>query len=746
MFQTLFQDRETIERKYHDPEKTFDAFNRMAYHGYDYDSSTGLSDEQIQEGLTALAEELEGLSHPVYKSRMFAYVLDHTRIDVNESDYFVGIYTWARPISKYTVQRWEADVKAGFPKEVALLKEYDDAGAVYGWLDFDHTVPDWDALMTLGFPGLLKRAESCYLALKNAGTLTRKQEEFFRGMKTEYLAIIRLLDRMYQYALTKSFDKAPAIAECLKHLRDGAPTDTYEALQLIYLYFMISESVEHYQVRSLGYGLDSTLYPFYLADLENGRYTEEQLQEFIGYFLMQWSAIGNYWGQPFYLGGTHVDGMTRVNELSYLILDVYDALGIYNPKIQIKVHKSTPKKFLCKALEMIRHGISSIVFCNEDVMIESLMSQGHTYEEAVDSVISGCYEYAVKGKMIGVGGGYMSALKPVSLALDNGFDVATGRQIGPQTGTAESFTDFGAFYEAYLAQLEHIIRNYYFYAMDALISRVNEVNPSLLFSGTLARCVRSMTDALDCGIQNVTGVTFAAIGSAADALMTVKELVFDKKLVTLTELNTALHQNWEGYEELRQMALHAEHKYGNNDPMTDHYAAAITRFVAELIRSRKNSHGGRYVLEMHSARAFVIQGEKTIASPDGRKAGEEISKNASPSPGADRKGITALISSATRIDTVQCDAGYCLDAMLHPSAVQGEDGLEALYAVLMTYMNKGGASIHFNIFSPELLKDAQQNPEKYKNLQVRVCGWNVLWNNMNKAEQDAYILRAENIQ
>jgi formate C-acetyltransferase len=149
---------------------------------------------------------------------------------------------------------------------------------------------------------------------------------------------------------------------------------------------------------------------------------------------------------------------------------------------------------------------------------------------------------------------------------------------------------------------------------------------------------------------------------------------------------------------------------------------------------------------MHSARAFIIHGEKTKATPDGRKAGQELSKNASPTPGADRNGITALIKSATAVDTALCDIGFCLDTMLHPSAVQGEDGLIAFKAVLDTYFAKGGQSIHFNVFNPDMLRDAQKHPEKYKNLQVRVCGWNILWNNMEKKEQDAYILRAEHIQ
>lgn len=124
----------------------------------------------------------------------------------------------------------------------------------------------------------------------------------------------------------------------------------------------------------------------------------------------------------------------------------------------------------------------------------------------------------------------------------------------------------------------------------------------------------------------------------------------------------------------------------------------------------------------------------------------ETSKNASPTPGVDKNGVTALISSATTMDLSLSDSGACLDVMLHPSAVQGKDGLDVLYAVLYTYISKGGASIHFNIFNADILRDAQKHPEKYQNLQVRVCGWNVLWNNMNKHEQDAYIRRAENIQ
>ena len=742
MFKILDLDRKMIERKYHNPDKEFDGFNRMEYHGYDYDEGTGLSDVEMDKGLEKLSNELEGSPHPIHKAKLFEYVLTNTRIDIAEHDYFIGIYSWGRCISKYTVFKWCDEVYKSFPEQDKLLYDYAKSGTAYGWLDFDHTVPDWDSLMELGFRGVLERARAVFEKIENP---TEKQIAFFSGVEIEYNAIIAFLDRLYKYASTKNFEKATKIAECIKNLRDGAPTDSYEALQMIYIYFMLSESVEHYQVRSLGHGLDQSLYPFFKKDIESGKYTKEEIGELIGYFLMQWSAIGNYWGQPMYLGGTKVDGTTRVTELSYLILDVYDKLGIYNPKIQIKYHNSTPKEFIEKALEMIRHGASSIVFCNEDHIVKSLMSLGATYEEAIDSVISGCYEYKVKAKGIAISTPYFNALKPISFVFDNGLDTVTDNHIGIKTGDLSEFTTFEQFYNAYLSQFKYCFTAYVD-AMCTMETKVQEINPSLMFSATCPDCINSMTDAMDGGLENYTEILLCALGSAVDALMAVYELVFEKKVTTLENLKNALDANWKCYEDLRKQAVCCTHKYGNGDAMADYYANAITRFAYDLIASKRNSHNGRFKIEMHSARAFIVHGEATKATPDGRFAGDETSKNASPSPGADRNGITALINSATTIDTSLCQTGFCLDAMLHPSAVQGENGMTALYSVLKTYMDKGGASIHFNIFNTEILRDAQKNPEKYKNLQVRICGWNALWNKIPKSEQDAYILRCENIK
>lgn len=740
-------DRKKIENKYHKTNEEFDGFQRMAYHGYDYDEATGLTDEEIDLALCEISKASGNKPHTAVKAQMVAYVLDHTRIDINENDYFIGLYSWGRLIDKYTVNPWYREVEKKADKRNSATKRSELAATGTAWigLDFDHTVPDWESMTRLGFRGMLKRADDAYEKLKKATGLTEKQEIFYCAVRTEYEAILRFIARLYEYSLTKKFAKAETISASLKNLYEGAPKNTYDVLQMIYIYFMISESVEHYQVRSLGYGLDATLYPFFKRDIESNTFTKEEIARFTAYFLMQFYAMGNYWGQPFYLAGTNVDGSTKVNELSYLILDVYNSLGIYNPKIQIKISKYTLRDFVNKALDMIKSGSTSIVFCNEDIITKSLMRNGADYESAVDSVIKDCYEYTTKADCIGISFNTFNALKPVSLVFNNGADKRTGIEIGIKTGDVTKFTSFKEFYAAYLAQFRHILETGT-KQIDELEQYISEVNPMILYSATVPKCVKTLTDANDSGIKNVTDVLLNGLASAADALMAVYELVFETKQTTLDELKKALDNNWEGYENLRLKALSCKHKYGVGDKTADYYANSVHQFFSSHFAGKRNCHGGNYEYELHSARAFIEMGKLTEATPDGRRAGDETSKNASPTPGADKNGVTALINSVTEMDLSLADSGACLDIMLHPTAVCGDGGADILYGVLNTYMSKGGASVHFNIFNSDVLRDAQKHPEKYKNLQVRVCGWNVLWNNMSKAEQEAYIKRAENIQ
>ncbi len=740
-------DRYFIERKFHDPEKEFDAFRRMAYHGIGYIEESGIDDTELLKGLEALSAETEHLRHPIARAMAIKYVLENERLYINEHDYFVGVYSLNRLADHITFKKWENESKNyRVPETVKLADVFNNSGAVMIWTDYDHVVPDWKSLMELGFVGIRERAREYRKLHEQNDTINEEMSAFFEGIEIQYSAIINLLDRMYRTALEQAFEKAPQIAKCLKNLRDGKPTDFYEALQLIYIYFIVSESIDSYQVRSLGNGLDNTLYSFYKTDIQSGKYTKEEIRNFLSYFLMQWSAIGNYWGQPFYMGGTNLDGSTKYNELSYMILDVYDELEIYNPKIQLKINDNTPDDFLNKAFDMVRRKNASIVFCCEPAMIKAVMGYGATYEEALNYDIRGCYETGVRANEVSSTSGYVNAAKAVEYVFTNGFDERLNKQVGVKTGTISNINTFEDFYFAFLKQWEYLIEQSIKITNDAE-RFLAFVNPSSMYSATIETSLKNGKDGYGGGVKfNNNAMLNCGFASAVDSLMAVKEFVFDKKEITVTEMAEVLKNNWRGYKLLQAKVKKSSHKYGNNDTATDTYAAAMASYFANKVNNVPNSRGGVYKAIFHSARAFVIQGEKTGALPDGRNAGEELSKNASAVPGMDKKGVTALIESATKLIPSNYHESFNVDVMLHPSTVDGENGFNIFKGVLMTYLKKGGQSIQFNIFNTETLRDAQEKPEKYKNLQVRVCGWNTLWNNMSKKEQDAYILRAEKIQ
>ena len=742
------KDRYYIERKYHDPLKPFDPFARMAYHGVGYIEDSGLEDEEILAGLERLSQETERLPHPVARAMAIRYVLENQRLYINEHDYFVGLYSLNRLAATTTFKVWEGQAKQGRdPQLVSLGEDLNRSGAVTIYPpDYDHVVPDWRALMELGFCGIRERARQYRQLHEKNGTLTGEAQAFFEGIEIQYTAILALIDRMYATAAEQSFDKAPELALCLKGLRDGAPATFYQALQLIYIYFIVSECVDNYQVRSLGNGLDDTLYRFYKRDLESGAYTREQLENYLSYFLMQWSAIGNYWGQPFYMGGTRPDGSTKYNELSLVILDVYDRLGIYNPKMQLKIHTNTPDAVLKKAFDMVRRNNASMVFCCEPGAVKAIMAYGATYEEALSYDIRGCNETGVRANEVSSSSGYVNAAKAVEFVFTNGWDVRIQKQVGLPTGKLSQLDSFEAFYFAFLKQWEHLIEQSRRITDDAE-RFLSFINPSSMYSATVESSLKNGKDGYGGGVKfNNNAMLNCSFASAVDSVLAVKEFVFDKKEISLEEMARALENNWEGYELLRLKIKRSPHKYGNNDPVADTYAAAMAGYFANKVNNVPNGRGGVYKALLHSSRAYIRQGEKTGALPDGRLAGQELSKNASPVAGMDKKGVTALIESAAKLRPADYHESFCLDILLHPSAVEGENGFAVFKGILMTYLKKDGLAIQFNVFDAQTLYRAQKEPEKYRNLQVRVCGWNTLWNNMSKAEQDAFILRAETWQ
>lgn len=731
---------EYISNKYHDTTKPYNGITeRFQRRDVIFDPETGMDADKIKENIILRDAEVEHLSHPVRKAMALEYILHNTRISCDGRDRFPAINMIDRPINATVVKKWHNIVFGEIiPETEKKRKHLEDAGITTIWPDYDHSVPDWDRVFKLGFKGLLEESEK----IRTSNPHTDKEDAFFEGIKITYNAIINFVGRLQDLAEKTEGSERMGIA--LKNIKDNPPATFYEALLLNYLYFMISEHIEGLQVRSLS-NFDRIFYKYYINDLKNG-VTKEEISTDLAYFFMQFTAIGNYWNQPVFLGGCKEDESTEINELSYLFLDVYDKMNIYNPKIQIKVADSTPKEFLLKALDMIRRGHSCIVFVADATIRKALERVGYTKEQARLCNVKGCYEYSVQDAM-GVGMNYLNLMKPLEYTLHEGCDGIDGSFALKKSPPLDEYRTFDDLFSEYKKQLCAQI--------DATIDIVNSfedyldfVNPQSMLSATYPSCLENAKDALAGGaVTNGSSMNFGFLADISDSLAMIKKYVYDRKEITLSELVKALDANFKGYELLRKKLDTDRDKYGNNKDLPDGIATAIVDFLTKYVIGKPNSgvRGGKWNIGFHVARMSYTNAPKTAASPNGRMIGEELSKNVSASMGKNREGATAAILSVTKIDATSFTSDASLDLGLLPSAVKGDDGLEAMYGLLMTFVKRGGHAMHINVFDADTLRDAQKSPEKYQDLQIRVCGWNVLWNNINKEEQDGFIRQAESL-
>ncbi|MBO4216959.1 MAG: hypothetical protein J5940_03345 [Clostridia bacterium] len=734
------EDYEYIINKYHDGGRPLGPNeNRFVRQDRYFDAGTGLSGDEITANIIENDKKLRDLPHPVRKALAFRYVLENTRISCDRRDVFPAVNAIDRPLNKTVAGMWRREVFQEIIPEVERKRarfERDCVATI--WPDYDHSVPIWERVFGLGFRGLLEESEK---KRSQKSGLTEEQTAFYDGIKITYGAILSFLGRLEKQA---GAEKNARLEKALCNIKDNAPRTFYEALLVDYLYFILSEHVEGLQVRSLS-NFDRVFYGFYKNDLANG-VSERQIREDLAYFLLQFTAIGNYWGQPVFLGGCKEDESTEINELSYLFLDVYDRMKIYNPKIQIKVADSTPKDFLLKALDMIRRGRNSVVFVIDGTVRKALEKTGIDRDRARLCYITGCYEYSPQG-CYGAGMNYMNLLKPLEYALHEGCDGVTGAFAGRKSPKVSEYKSFDAFFDEYKAQLGYVI--------DQVIDIVNSfedylayINPQSMLAATYPSCIERGADPL-CGgaSENVSVMAFGFTADAADSLAAIKKYVFDRKELTLGRFVKILDEDFANDEKLRLELRKDRDKYGNGKELPDAIACDIAKFVCSKVCGRPNAkkRGGDWNLGFHVARRSYDDAPRTASSPNGRRRGEELSKNLSASMGMNREGATAAILSATKIDATSFTCDAPLDLGLLPSAVKGDDGLEAMYGLLMTFKKRGGHAMHINVFDAETLRAAQREPEKYGDLQIRVCGWNVLFNNISKEEQDGFIRQAESL-
>lgn len=680
---------------------------------------TGKTVEELKQGVQKLFEEGKDLSRRQLKLEVFEYQLDNMRVGSAPDDFFPSFGLWGnKPYDELIVHRnFQSKRKEiGFPDDIQQ-GEYANF-----WADYAHSVPDWECILNLGFSGLLARARQAETEYFRRNGESAEKREFFQSVIRAYEAVLRCMKRLLQAEERAGAD--PEILTALRHLIEGRPETFYEALLQIWCYYQFSEYADCLQTRSFG-NWDQMLYPYYLRDREKG-VDEETFRRLLRNYMGKLQAMHYYWGHPFYLGGTNQDGTSGVNELSYLILDEYDRLGLYDPKIQIKINRNTPEAFLNKVLGMIRHGHNSLVLVGEPCIMRAMRKAGYTEEEARTAVVKGCYEYTERRSAV--------ETAPIRFILP--------KIVNDVLRAHPDVPDFDSFLRLLEEKIDELCRKI-FPAIDRMESMLDFYNPVLLFSGVSERALELGVDGYAAAPRHGhTNIWLAGPATAGDSLCAIRKFVFEKKLVTGADLLKALDSDWQGWEALHRAVLTEAPKFGNHDPEADAMVKRLLEMFTSRINGRRNARGGFYTTALHAANAFLFAGWKLEATPDGRRRGEEFSKNISAQAGRCRNGATALIQSVLSLDSSEFLADFPLDVTLNPSAVSGDDGLAAMRSLVMTFIRNYGHAIHFNIFDVKHLEEAKLHPEKYPELQIRVCGWNVLWNNLSGAEQDAYLDQA----
>ena len=546
------------------------------------------------------------------------------------------------------------------------------------------------------------------------------------------------------------------IAEVCDWVPAHAPRDFWEALQMYWFAHLgVVTELNTWDSFCPGH-LDRHLYPFYRQGLENGSLTREGAKELLECF---WVKFNNQPAPPkvgvtaeesgtytdfanVNNGGILPDGSDGVNEVSYLILDVIDEMRLLQPSSNVQLSRKSPDRFLARACEIIRQGWGQPSIFNADVVVEEMLRQGKSLEDARSGGTSGCVETGAFGKEAYILTGYFNLVKVLEITLNDGVDPRTGKRIGPQTGDPTRFQSYDELFRAFGRQLKHFV--------DVKIRGNNVVErlyaaymPAPFLSILIDDCIRKGRDYHDGGARyNSTYIMGTGTGTLTDSLSAIKHHVFDRNNLTMAELLAALRGNFEGKEPLRQLLWNRTPRYGNDDDYADEIMRAHFDLFFDLIDGRPNTRGGHYRVNYLSTTCHVYFGSVTGATPDGRRAWEPLSDGISPTQGTDRKGPTALVLSAAKMDHVRT-GGTLLNVKFTPSVLAGDVGIARLCQLVRSYFQLGGHHIQFNVVTAETLRQAQADPEKHRDLIVRVAGYSDYFCDLSRKLQDEIIARTE---
>ena len=549
------------------------------------------------------------------------------------------------------------------------------------------------------------------------------------------------------------------IAEICDYVPSYAPRNFWEVLQH-YWFIHLGVIMELNTWDSFNPGrLDQNVYPFYKKDIEEGRFTEDQIKELLEAF---WVKFNNQPAPPkvgvtaaesntytdfcnINVGGLKEDGSNAVNELSYMILDVIEEMRILQPSSNVQISKQTPNRFLKRALKIIKTGFGQPSIFNTDAIIQELTRQGKDIIDARNGGASGCIEVGAFGKEAYILTGYFNLVKILEITLNNGSDPRTDKIIGLRTGDPRNFKTFEELFKAFQKQMNYFIDIKI--KGNLIIERLwAQTLPAVFMSIIVDDCIAKGKDYNGGGAKyNTTYIQIVGMGSITDSLSSIKYHLYDKKDLSWDTLLNLLKENFEGNEEnkkIHQVLIKETPKYGNDDDYADEILTKVFDTVFKAVDGRPNTRNGEHRINLLPTTVHVYFGSVVGATPDGRSAYTPLSEGISPVQGMDMKGPTAVIKSAAKIDHLKT-GGTLLNQKFTPQLLNDDTGIEKLAHLIRTYFRMDGHHIQFNVVSAETLRAAQRNPDQYRNLIVRVAGYSDYFINLGADLQEEIIKRTE---
>ena len=714
--------------------------------GAEVDEAGGWERPRLVRAIEKIRKSTAKQPYIVTRAKLFELMMNHVRLSVNTNDLYAYWVPDCNLLHKFVIKRMR-EYSAGRPEleRVCLTwpgmkpditpEEAKVRSVMVCCLDREHTCPDWEWLLERGVPGIAAEARR-----RGKEAKTSDEKLFFSCVARCYDAFGTLLRRWADFCDKKGMAE---LAGVMRGLAEHEPRTLREALELSLVYDTC-QYIEGESVRSQG-RFDKLFLRFYRDDLAAGRLTRASAKALVqDWFLRMYckNPSGNP-GKNIALGGYDDRGEPLWNELTDIAFELHRELNNPSPKLNYNFGAKTPDDQVQRVMQCVADGYSSIVFGNCEIVMEALRRRGKSEADARDFVLNGCHQPNAAGKEIIASMACEANLAKAVEAVFGGGRDFNGIEIGP---ACELPADADAFEREACRQA------------DALIARTLEwtrrceeqwyvLNPEPFASGGYRSCLQSGRDISQGGCKyNMSGCLLEGLPTLVDSITAVRCLVDERKLVTMAELGDILRKNWEGREDLRLIAFRRAPKWGNNDDRADAVAKRLHARFAKAVNGVKNGHGGVFQAGFWTVDHDKFMGEHLAATPDGRKAGAPIARNNSASTGCGREGATALMLSNAKLDQAECPDAHILDVILPLSLAKQTNAAVRITAMTRAYFAGGGQIVHFNCFDAALLRDAMAHPEKYPDLQVRVCGWNERWVNLPKWEQELFLETVEALE